>query len=72
MQLLAQIKEHKVQNQKLVEEKQASDHTWSIRRSEWETLSEKLAMERDTVNTELGNALRCVEGKHFFCNVALY
>lgn len=43
---------HKSEIQKLVDNKASNDLTWNVRRSEWESLCEKVAIERDALRAD--------------------
>lgn len=51
-QLVCQLRQQKTITQKLMDEKAAQELTWNVRRSEWESLCEKIALERDALKND--------------------
>jgi hypothetical protein len=51
-QLEKQLKEQKARVQNLAEEKEADTRVWNTRREEWESLCEKITIERDALRSD--------------------
>lgn len=46
------LEQQKAETQKLIEEKAADALTWNVRRTEWENLCAKIAIERDALRAD--------------------